>query len=132
MKAEELNAIIERHQKWLEDAPGGMQADPRGGNLQEANLDYSAWPLWCRSLKAKADYRLVLQLLFRAMTLAQGSEISGELKNALDTDALIEQANRFHRVEECGRLNRWKSEGGAKDEIHSGGAGGDAPGGRGD
>lgn len=84
-------------------------------DLRGANLDFSCWPLWCGSLRAKADDRLVIQLLYHTLSLAQHSEISAELKDALNTPALIQQANRFHRVHECGRLEMWEEE---DDENH--------------
>lgn len=79
-------------------------------NLQGADLDYASWPLWCGSLKAKADDRLIIQLLFHTISLAQQSDISDQLRTALDTDNLVEQANRFHRAGECGPLGRWPEE----------------------
>ena len=45
------------------------EANLREANLQGANLDFSAWPLSCGSLQAKADERLVAQLLFHVARL---------------------------------------------------------------
>ena len=117
MTRAELRYVLARHEKWLRHPDSGARANLSGANLSEAslrganlrgaNLDYSSWPLWCGSLHAKAYDRLVVQLLYHVLSLAQASSVSVELKEALDTDALIEQANRFHRVDECGQLNRW-------------------------
>lgn len=84
-------------------------ADLRGAELREADLrgaelDFSCWPLWCGSLGAKADSKIVIQLLYHTMRLAENSETDEELKNALFTKELIAQANRFHHVEECGKI----------------------------
>ena len=79
-------------------------ANLREADLREANLDFSCWPLWCGSLRTKADSKIVIQLLYHTMRLAENSETDEELKNALFTKELIAQANRFHRVEECGKI----------------------------
>lgn len=77
----------------------------RGSDLSEANLDYSAWPLWCGSLKAYVDDRIAIQLLYHTLSVVQHSPyVSDELKRALLTPGNIDAANRFHRVDECGKL----------------------------
>lgn len=45
MRQEELQTILGKHKKWLNDVPGGECANFRGANLEGANLDYSCWPL---------------------------------------------------------------------------------------
>ena len=85
------------------------EADLRGADLREADLrgaelDFSCWPLWCGSLQTKADSKIVIQLLYHTMRLAENSETDDELKNALFTKELIAQTNRFHHVEECGKI----------------------------
>lgn len=90
-------------------------ADLRGTNLSDAILynanlrgtdfDYSCLPLWCGSLKANFDDRLAIQLLYHLLSIAKHStNISDELKAILLTDVLKEQANKFHRVYECGEI----------------------------
>ena len=79
-------------------------ANLRWADLREADLDFSCWPLWCGSLQTKADSKIVIQLLYHTMRLAENFETDEELKNALFTKELIAQANRFHRVEECGKI----------------------------
>lgn len=90
-------------------------ADLSGNNLRGANLsrsdlrdsdiDYSAWPLWCGSLKAHVDDRIAIQLLYHTLSVVQHSPyVSDELKRALLTPGNIDAANRFHRVKECGEL----------------------------
>lgn len=84
----------------------------RGANLQDAdlrgaNVDYSAWPLWCGSLEAYIDDRIAIQLLYHLLRPVQASPyVSREVKERLLTDDLIDLANRFHRAEECGEIER--------------------------
>ena len=130
---EKLNDIIKNHELWL-SGNGGERADLswadlrgadlreadlsradlrganlsranlRGADLREAELDFSCWPLWCGSLYAKADCKIVIQLLYHTMRLAKNSDIDEDLKNVLFSRKLIDQANRFHRVKECGKI----------------------------
>jgi hypothetical protein len=65
--------------------------------LTDANMDFSAWPLWCGSLTAKTDDRLNAQLLYHVISV---------MGTARFTDELIDFANTFHRVGECGKLTR--------------------------
>ena len=73
-------------------------ADLRGADLREANLDFSVLLLWCGSLNVKVDDRIVRQLLYHVIRIAQVSSLSQELKDALLSKALIKQANLFHRA----------------------------------
>lgn len=80
-------------------------ADLRDVDLRDADLDYSCWPLWCGSLDAHIDTRIAVQLLYHLMRPCLVSEgVDDELKKALFTPELIEWANKFHRVEECGEI----------------------------
>ncbi len=86
-------------------------ADLRGAILGGANLDYSAWPLWCGSLKAYVDDRIAIQLLYHTLSVVQHSPyVSDELKRSLLTPNNIDAANRFHRVEECGKLEVYNAD----------------------
>ena len=67
MTQEELNEILDKHKKWLNNEEGGEKADLSGADLSGANLcgadlDYSCWPLWCGSLDVKVDARIARQL----------------------------------------------------------------------
>jgi uncharacterized protein YjbI with pentapeptide repeats len=84
-------------------------ADLSGANLSEANLDFSVLPLWCGSLGAKADERIIRQLIYHTLRLAQNSGMNCNLKAALFTKEIIEQANLFHRVE-SGEVERIEDE----------------------
>lgn len=79
----------------------------RGTDFRGADIDYSAWPLWCGSLEAYIDDRIAIQLLYHLLRPVQASPyVSQEVKKRLLTDDLIDLANRFHRVEECGEIER--------------------------
>lgn len=104
MTQEELNVILEKHQKWLQGEPGGERANLQWADLQEvdlrgANLDYSCWPLWCGSLDAKVDQRLAAQLAYHFCRLDCDDPEYIKARNAIR-----DFANKFHRVEECGRI----------------------------
>ena len=87
-------------------------ADLRYANLSGADLDFSCWPLWCGSLDTKIDTRIATQLLYHLMRACKASpDVSDAFKAALFTDALISEANNFHRVNECGRINGLNEEG---------------------
>ena len=87
-------------------------ANLRGASLRGADLDFSCWPLWCGSLDTKIDTRVATQLLYHLMRACTVSpDVSDAFKAALFTDALISEANNFHRVNECGRINGLNEEG---------------------
>lgn len=80
-------------------------ADLRGADLSGANIDYSCWPLRCGSLDAHIDTRIAVQLLYHLMRPCLAShEVDDAFKRALFTPELIEWANKFHRVGECGEI----------------------------
>ena len=74
-------------------------ADLRGANLRDADLDYSCWPLWCGSLDVKVDRQIAAQLAYHFCRLDCGDPDYIEARNAI-----VNFANEFHRVEECGWL----------------------------
>ena len=130
MTQEELQTILEKHKKWLNDVPGGecanligtnleganledanlrganlkganiRGADLRGANLRGANLDYSCWPLWCGSLRNVRIDKRIFAQL--AYHICRVIVDDDECKAA--QRALYPIANQFHRVNECGRL----------------------------
>jgi len=67
-------------------------------DLSGANLDYSAWPLWCGSFGAKADRRLAAQLAYHFCRIDFGDDAVCLVAQ----DALVTLANEFHRVGEIG------------------------------
>ena len=131
----ELAEILDKHKKWLNDEEGGERANLReanlcdadlsGANLRGANLcdadlsdadlcdadiDYCGFPLWCGSLRAHFDDRQIIQLIYHAVKAGVDSpNVSDELKEVLY--GLADTANRFHRADECGRIEGSKNDG---------------------
>ena len=122
MTESDIKKTLEEHICWLNDE-GGRRADLSEANLRranlrranlsgadlrradllsEANLDFSVLPLWCGSLNVKVDDRIVRQLLYHVIRIAQVSSLRQELKDALLSKALIKQANLFHRATDGG------------------------------
>ena len=124
MYKKELEEVLRLHGMWLRSENGGKRAvlrgadlqgadlrgadlqgaDLRGADLQDANLrganiDYSCWPLWCGSLDIKVDRRIAAQLAYHFCRLDCGDPDYIEARNAI-----VNFANEFRRVEECGWL----------------------------
>jgi uncharacterized protein YjbI with pentapeptide repeats len=74
-------------------------ADLSGANLSGANLDYSCYPLWCGSLHLKADKRLACQLAYHLCSIQCDDADYIKMRNSI-----LDFANQFHRVRECGEL----------------------------
>ena len=87
-------------------------ADLCGANLRDANLcgaglDFSCWPLWCGSLHVKIDDRIAHQLIYHVCSAVVSSpEISDSIKSVMLSRPVLDIANKFHRVDECGELRR--------------------------
>ena len=72
-------------------------------NLRGAELDYSCLPLWCGSLSAHFDDRQLKQIAYHLVNAGlQSKNASAETKRELSK--LIDFANGFHRVGECGKI----------------------------
>lgn len=85
-------------------------ANLRDADLQGADLDFSCLPLWCGSLRANFDEKQITQFLYHSVKAAfKSKNISNEFFEQLSP--IINVANRFHRVEECGSTphERWES-----------------------
>ena len=101
---EELIEIIEEHKKWL-SGKGGSRADLKHADLRGADLDFSNMPLWCGDLKANYDETQIIQQLYHVLShVKYSNNVSDEFKNKMLKDDLLEIANKFHRVHECGKL----------------------------
>ena len=74
-------------------------ADLRRANLRRANLDFSCWPLWCGSLGAVVDRRIAAQIAYHFCSLV--CDNPGYIKAR---NAILDFANKFHHVDECGEL----------------------------
>lgn len=74
-----------------------------GADLRGANLDFSCLPLWCGSLSAHFDDNQIIQIVYHAVKAGLNSKnVSEEVK--VELSKVIGLANRFHRAEECGRI----------------------------
>ncbi|MEE1492952.1 MAG: pentapeptide repeat-containing protein [Massilioclostridium sp.] len=74
-------------------------ANLSGANLSGANLDFSCYPLWCGGLRVKTDKRLACQLAYHLCSMQCDDAEFISMRNSI-----LDFANQFHRVEECGRL----------------------------
>ena len=80
-------------------------ADLTGANLRYADLDYSCLPLWCGSLEAHFDDKQLVQIAYHLVKSGlQSKNASEETKTELSK--LIDFANKFHRVNECGEIKK--------------------------
>ena len=123
MTHEQLQEILHKHKLWLGCEPGGERANLRwadlqgaklrGANLQGAKLrwadlqgaklDFSCLPLWCGSLSANFDDRQLTQIAYHLVKAGlQSNNASAETKAELAK--IIDFANKFHRVDECGKI----------------------------
>ena len=116
MNQKELDKILDNHKEWLRtNGEKGERAnlkgadlkgaDLEGANLKGANLDYSCFPLWCGGLNVHIDDRQATQLLYHLVKNVQYSKnTSKAMKKLCRIKSIIKQANKFHRVDECGKL----------------------------
>ena len=74
-------------------------ADLRDADLRGADLDFSCYPLSCGSLHLKADKRLACQLAYHLCSLQCDDADYIKMRNSI-----LDFANQFHRVRECGEL----------------------------
>ena len=78
----------------------------KDADLRGADLDYSCLPLWCGSLTAHFDDRQLKQVAYHLVNAGLYSKnASPETKRELAK--LIDFANGFHRVDECGEI-KWE------------------------
>lgn len=86
-------------------------ANLSGADLSGADLDFSVLPLWCGGLSVHIDDRLARQLLYHMLkNVGFSKNTSAEMKRLLLTPELVEEANRFHRVDECGKIAPYADE----------------------
>lgn len=102
---DKLNEILANHKLWIDsNSKYGNRADLRDANLSGANLDYSCLPLWCGSLSANFDDRQIIQFVYHIVKSGLNStNTSDEIKSELAK--LIDLANKFHKVNECGKID---------------------------
>ena len=107
----DIQDVVKKHEMWLSLEDGGkladlrhanlQGADLRRANLQGADLDFSCLPLWCGSLDVEVDKRLAVQIIYHFCRLKCNDTDIKEAQNRL-----LGLANQFHRVGECGIIER--------------------------
>ena len=123
---QQLDKVIDNHKLWLQsNGEKGERANLsyanllhtdlsyadlsyanlRYADLSYANLDFSAFPLWCGGLDVHIDDRQATQLLYHLLrNIKYSKNTSEKLKRICKLKSLVKQANKFHRVEECGEI----------------------------
>ena len=78
-------------------------ADIRGANMIKSDLDFSCLPLWCGGLDINIDDRQAKQIAYHLVrNVLYSKNTSKEAKETVKP--LVDFANGFHRVEECGKI----------------------------
>ena len=104
MNKAKLNKILDNHKLWLKtNGEQGKKADLSYANLRSADLDFSAFPLWCGGLDVNIDDKQATQLLYHLVRNVQHSKNTSEtMKKICMLKTIVKKANEFHRVDECG------------------------------
>ena len=77
--------------------------DLRNADLRNADLDFTSFPLWCGGLDVNIDDKQATQLLYHLIRNVNYSKnTSKSFKKICGIKSLVKQANKFHRVGECG------------------------------
>ena len=78
-------------------------ADLIGANMIKSDLDFSCLPLWCGGLDINIDDRQAKQIAYHLVrNVLYSKNTSKEAKETVKP--LVDFANGFHRVEECGKI----------------------------
>lgn len=106
---EKIKNILKKHKDWLEGESDGERADLQGAdlrcaNLQGADLDFSCFPLWCGGLDIHLDDRQLIQIAYHLVRNGLHSKNASE-ETKKELAKLIDFANRFHRVDQCGEVD---------------------------
>lgn len=112
---EELKEILRKHKMWLNNEVGGEKANlsysDLGGSdlsysdLRGSNIDFSCMSYSCKDLKCNYDDRQIIQQLYHVIAHCKNSKnATKEVKKLLKIKTVVEIANKFHRVEECGKI----------------------------
>lgn len=126
-----MQEILDAHKKWIKGEDGGVRANLsdadlsdanlgganlrradlrgadlrgaglRGADLRRADLDFSCWPLWCGGLTVKVCKRIAVQLAYHFCKLD-----CDDPEYIATRNAILDFANQFHRVGECGKLEK--------------------------
>ena len=74
-----------------------------GADLSGSNVDFSCWPLCFGSLGVRIDKRIFCQLIYHALRAGQSVE-DPEVKKLFEIPKIVNLANQFHWVDECGKI----------------------------
>ena len=91
-------------------------ADLRNANLRDADLhyadmDYAVLPLWCGGLHMHVDDRIGIQMLYHAVAnILFSKNTSVWLKKSVSLKTILNVVNKFHRVDECGKLEAYDAQ----------------------
>ena len=91
MKQADIDVIIKSHTSWLNGERGGTRAD-----LSGADLDFSAWPLWCGTVGVVVDSRIAYQLAAHVCAV-----VCDDPDVIAMQEALRPWAEKSHRAAEC-------------------------------
>lgn len=127
MTQAELDEVLAKHKKWLNEEDGGERADLqyadlqgadlrgadlrdadlwhadlqgadlRDADLQGANINFCSWPIWCGSLKVHIDDEIGLQLLYHAVSPILYSKNTSKWLKRVVT-GLVSTVNMFIKV----------------------------------
>ena len=113
MSAKKLKEVLKKHELWLKNEPGGELANLSFANLsfadlsfadlRSADLDFSSFPLWCGGLNVHLDDRQLIQMAYHLAKNGLFSKNASEETKA-ELSKIVDFANKFHRTEECGRI----------------------------
>ena len=123
MNKAELDKILYNHKLWLSSngkkgerenlscanlsCANLSDANLSGADLSGADLDYSAFPLWCGGLDVHIDDKQATQLLYHLVrNVLYSKNTSAEMKKLCKLKSIIKKANEFHRVNECGVIEK--------------------------
>lgn len=103
--AETISAAVQNAVKSEANLRGAnlRRADLSEADLRGADFDFSCWPLWCGSLNVKIDKRIFCLLLYHALRAGQSVD-DPEVKRLFEIPEIVNLANQFHRVDECGKI----------------------------
>jgi hypothetical protein len=65
------------------------------------NIDFACWPLSCKSLSCKIDDKIFNQLLYHTLKICPADN---PIKKTDAWKLFIYEANKFHHVDECGKI----------------------------
>jgi hypothetical protein len=87
-------------------------ANLSGADLYQANLDFASLPLRCGGLHWKIDQRIAAQLAYHFCSMECDDSDFVRIRNGM-----LDFANQFYRVKECGILTPKEPKTGEKETV---------------